>query len=511
MRVAGPAHLALPFLFAAVVPAAGCGKSPVSTRPAERRTLTVAVRADVTGIFPNPPASNEAFTIDLFSNVLEGLFRIDSALAVRPALVTSWSNADGRTWTFRLREGVRFSDGTPLTAEDVVASLRAAIDTPFPTGAFLAAIRSVEALSPFEVRVTTREESPALPSYLTAGFVLSRTALAQRPIPPVGTGPYAFAGREPGRTLTLRRNPYHEPRTAFDEIRIRVVPDARERVAALLAGDADIAEAVPLGSVDALSRDERVTVLARPGIRVLYLAPRVDRPPFDDPRAREALDLAIDRDELNARVYGGRGVPATQPVPMAVVGYEESLAVTRADRGRARELLRSVTGGLPVRVVLDAPNDRYLEDAALATEAARQMELAGFRVTVRTRPKVEYFPFLETGEAQLYLFSWACDTLEASDALDGAFRSRAPGRPANQNYQGLSDPALDRIVDEAGRASETGERIRFLRRAMGRLRELRAAAFLVVMPETIAFSKRIAWTPPPTLVLRLHEVAPARL
>ena len=510
MRTAGPALLALPFLFAAVVPAAGCGKSPAPDRPAERKTLTVAVRADVTGIFPNPPASNEAFTIDLFSNVLEGLFRLDSALAVRPALVSSWSNADGRTWTLRLREGVRFSDGTPLTADDVTASLRAAIERPFPTGAFLGAIRSVETVSPLEVRITTREECPSLPSYLTAGFVLSRAALAQTPIPPLGTGPYSFAAREPGRSLTLRRNPYHEPRAAFDEIRLLVVPDARERVAALLAGDADIAEAVPLDSVDALSRSESITVIARPGIRVLYLAPRVDRPPFDDPRAREALDLAIDRDELNARVYGGRAVPASQPVPLTVVGYEEALPVTRADRGRARELLRSVTGGAPVRVVLDAPNDRYLEDAALAKEAARQMELAGFRVSVRTRSKAEYFPFLETGASQLYLFSWACDTLEANDALDGAFRSPVRGRPPNQNHQGLADAELDRLIDDAASASEIGERIRYLRAAMERLHAIRAAAFLVVMPETIAYSNRISWTPPPTLVLRLHEVAPAR-
>ncbi|MFN7989310.1 MAG: ABC transporter substrate-binding protein [Thermoanaerobaculia bacterium] len=509
MRPAGPAALALAALLAALAPAAGCTRSAPPGRPAGREILTVAVRADVTGVFPNPPTSNEAFTIDLFSNVLEGLFRIDSALAVKPALVTSWSNADGKTWTFRLREGVRFSDGTPLSAEDVTASLRAAIETPFPTGAFLAAIRSVETVSPVEVRVTTREECPSLPSYLTAGFVLSRAALAGTPIPPLGTGPYAFAGREPGRSLTLLRNPYHEPRAAFDEIRLRVVPDGKARVAALLAGEADIAEAVPLDAVDALSRDARFRVLARPGIRVLYLAPRVDRPPFDDARVREALDLAIDRDELNARVYGGRGVPASQPVPVTVVGYEESLPVTRADRERARRLLDSAAGGSPVRVVLDAPSDRYLEDAALAREAARQMELAGFRVTVRTRPKAEYFPFLETGAAQLYLFSWACDTLEANDALDGAFRSPVSGRPPNQNHQGLADRELDRLVDGAARASEIAERIRLLRAAMSRLREIRAAAFLVVMPETIAFSRRISWTPPPTLVLRLHEVAPA--
>lgn len=493
----------------AIASSAGCHRPPPPAAPAQPRTLTVAVRADVTGMFPNPPTINEAFTIDLFSNVFDGLFRRDSALAVKPVLVSGWTNPDAKTWVFRLREGLRFSDGSLLTADDVTASLRAAIEMPFPTGAFLGAIRTVDTLSPLEVRITTREECPALPSYLASGFVLSRAALARRPIPPVGTGPYQFAAREPGRGLDLRRNPYRQPPAAFDEIHVRVIPDADARVTALVAGEADIAEGVPLRSVAALSRDDRWTVLAQPGIRVLYLAPRVDRPPFDDARVREALDLAIDRDELNARVYGGRAGLASQPVPVAVVGYEPSLPVVRADRRRARALLHAAARGAPLQLILDAPNDRYLEDAALAREAARQMELAGFRVTVRTRPKAEYFPFLAAGGAQLFLFGWTCDTLDASDVLDGAFYSRAARSPANQNYQGLADAKLDELVDAATRSSEATARFGFLRSAMVRLREIRAAAFLVVMPETIAYSKRISWTPPSTLVLRLHDVAPS--
>ena len=493
----------------AIASSAGCQRAVPPPAAAPPRTLTVAVRADVTGIFPNPPTINEAFTIDLFSNVFEGLFRLDSALSVKPVLVSGWTNPDSKTWLFRLREGVRFSDGSPLTADDVTASLRAAIAMPFPTGAFLGAIREVDTVSPFEVRVTTREQCPALPSFLVSGFVLSRAALGRRPIPPVGTGPYQLAGRQPGHGLTLRRNPHHDPPAAFDEIRVRVIPEAEARVAALLADQADIAEGVPLRSVEGLSRDDRFTVLAQPGIRVLYLAPRVDRAPFDDPRVREALDLALDRDELNQRVYQGRGTPASQPVPVAVVGYERALPVVQADRRRARALLAAAGHRSPLQVVLDAPNDRYLEDVALAREAARQMELAGFRVTVRTRPKAEYFPFLAAGGAQLFLFGWTCDTLDGSDVLDGAFRSRAPGRPANQNYQGLADAGLDRVVDEAARVSAAAARFAALRAAMARLRQIRAAAFLVVMPETIAFSKRIAWVPPSTLVLRLHDVAPA--
>ena len=136
-----------------------CGRAPTGVvahgNPPQK--LTVAVRADITGVFPEPPTQSESFTIDLFSNVLEGPFRLDANLAVKPALVSTWSNPDDRTWVFRLRQGVRFSDGTPLTSADVVASLRAAVEKPFPTAAFLSAIAKVEASGPLEFRVTTRE------------------------------------------------------------------------------------------------------------------------------------------------------------------------------------------------------------------------------------------------------------------------------------------------------------------------------------------------------------------
>lgn len=491
---------------------ASCGRERDAAPGRAERRLTVAVRADITGVFPEPPTQRESFTIDLFSNVLEGPFRLDENLAVQPALVSTWTNPDDRTWVFRLREGIRFSDGTPLTSTDVVASLRAAVEKPFPTGAFLSAISKVEASGPFEFRVTTREPSAVLPSYLTGAFVISARALAMSPILPVGTGPYVYAGREPGKEIRLTRNRFHEPAAPFDEVLLRVLPDPVERVAALLAGRVDIADALPLDAVERLSRESGLVALTRPGIRVLYLAPRVDRPPFSDLRVREALDLAIDRDELNARVYHGRGTPASQPVPVAVAGYDASIPVVRADRTQARALVHAASRGAGIDVVLDAPSDRYLNDVALAHEAKRQMELAGFRVTVRARPKAEFFPSLARGEAQLYLFGWGCDTLEAGDILNGAFRSRATSGARNDNYQGLADSVVDGATDAATRATEAEQRLEHLHAAMNRLRELRATIPLVVMPETIAYSKRISWTPPPTFVLRLHEVglAPPR-
>ncbi|MBK9966593.1 MAG: hypothetical protein IPP07_17615 [Holophagales bacterium] len=360
---------------------ASCGRERDAAPGRAERRLTVAVRADITGVFPEPPTQRESFTIDLFSNVLEGPFRLDENLAVQPALVSTWTNPDDRTWVFRLREGIRFSDGTPLTSTDVVASLRAAVEKPFPTGAFLSAISKVEASGPFEFRVTTREPSAVLPSYLTGAFVISARALAMSPILPVGTGPYVYAGREPGKEIRLTRNRFHEPAAPFDEVLLRVLPDPVERVAALLAGRVDIADALPLDAVERRSRESGLVALTRPGIRVLYLAPRVDRPPFSDLRVREALDLAIDRDELNARVYHGRGTPASQPVPVAVAGYDASIPVVRADRtqarARSRGLARRRDRRRPRRSERSLPERRGARPRGEAPDGARGLPRHG--------------------------------------------------------------------------------------------------------------------------------------
>lgn len=502
----GPRCFPIAAVALAAVLLSACGRDRATAPARDPQRLIVAVRADITGVFPEPPTQSESFTIDVFSNVLEGPFRLDANLAVTPALVSTWTNPDERTWVFRLREGVRFSDGTPLTSDDVVASLKAAVEMPFPTGTFLSAIEKVEPNGPSEFRVTTREPSAVLPSYLAAGFVISARALAKRPVLPIGTGPYVYAGRERGREVRLTRNRFHDPPAPFDEVLLQVLPDPAEREAALLRGSVDIAEGIPLDAVDRLSRERGLVARARPGTRVLYLAPRVDRPPFSDARVREALDLAIDRDELNARVYSGRAVPASQPVPVAVAGYDDSIPVVRADRERARALVAEASGGAGIDVRIDGPSNKYLGDVALVEEARRQLELAGFRVTARTRPKEEYFPLLARGEVQLYLFGWQCDTLEAGDVLAGAFRSRTPSGARNDNYQGLADARLDAAIDAASRASDAHERLGHLREAMKRIRAIRAAVPLVVMPETIAWSTRISWTPPPTFVLRLHEV-----
>jgi peptide/nickel transport system substrate-binding protein len=142
--------------FALAMAAVACG-------PEARNSLTVAVRGDVTGIFPNPPMQTESHTFDVNSNVFEGLVRFDRNLTPEPALADRWENPDEETWIFHLRPGVRFSDGSLLTARDVAASLSAAIERRYPTSVFLHAVESVRAIgTSWCAGSSTQQRSPPL-------------------------------------------------------------------------------------------------------------------------------------------------------------------------------------------------------------------------------------------------------------------------------------------------------------------------------------------------------------
>src|SRR5262249_28043438 len=158
---------------------------------------------------------------------------------------------------------------------------------------------------PLRVRIRTRGPFPNLLSRLHYGFVLPKAVLATIPVPTIGTGPWRIESHRPGQSLVLARNPHWRGPPSFEEVEAAGVPDGSARVRRVLAGGAQLAESVPLAEGDALRREPRVRVQVAPGLRVLYLALRTAEAPFSDPRVREAVDLAIDRDELVARVLFG--------------------------------------------------------------------------------------------------------------------------------------------------------------------------------------------------------------
>lgn len=487
---------------AATLGSLGCAGDRPAAVPAA--TLRIAVQGDITGVYPD--LRNESYSFAVNANVFEGLTRLGHDLGPEPALADAWANPDEHTWIFHLRPGVRFSDGTPVVMADVSASLRHAMSAS-TTRTLLAPIESIEAVAGDSLKIRTRYPCPVLLAHLAFAFVVPEAALASGGKAGVlGTGPFAVQAWTPGRELVLARNPqYRGARPDFESVRFLVTPDPAERLRALQAGDVDIADNVPTREIEALRASAALRVVSRPGLRVLFLVTRVDQPPFSDPRVREALDLAIDRDELVTRAMNGFGTPSAQLVPPPVLGFNPDIPVTVPDRERARRLLRDAghDGGLSVR--LEGPTDRYPAGVEIMREVARQLADVGIGIEVQGTPKDAFFSRVDSGRYQLLLYGWSCETIQAGEALDELIRTPPPGE--GPNIEGFSDPRIDRLIDTANRESRIRDRSTLLGEALAAVAAARPVIPLAVQNETFAFSsERVAWNPSLDMALHIADV-----
>lgn len=474
-------------------------------------TLTIAARADVTGFHPNPPMRNESYTFAINRAIYDPLVVFDGAYRLEPHLAARWESPDERTYVFELRDDVRFSDGQPLTARDVAASISAALERGWPVKDYLQAISSVKAVGPRRVEIRTAGSNLTLLTRLPWGYVSPASAVDQTPVPVVGSGPYRLESWSPGEQFVLVRNEhYWGPRPHFARVRYLVVPDDEERVAMVERGAAQMADHVPLDQLDRLETRAGLRLVVSSGHRVLFLGLRLDTPPFADPRVREAIDLAIDRRELIERALFGRAEPGAQIVPRGIVGYNPRIRPVPPDRVRARALLAEAgfPNGFATR--LEGTANRYVNDVQLLHEVARQLAGVGIRAQPDPQDKSVFFPLVDAGRSPFHLLGWASETGDAGDAIQFLAHTPAGSRMGRLNTTAISDPGIDASYAAADAASSVVERSRHLQEALARIAALRAMLPLVVQTQAVVHTTRVEWDPPVNAVIHPGEVRRAR-
>jgi peptide/nickel transport system substrate-binding protein len=473
--------------------------------------LRAAVRADVTGFFPNPPAANESYTFEMNRWVLDAVVGLDRGLNVVPALAGHWLTPDDRTFVLELRPGLRFSDGRALTAEDAARSLEAGKRLAWPNDGYLSTLDSVRVLDERRIEVRAVRPDPTLLARLAWGFVLPAEATAARPVPLMGTGPYTLAEWSPGRHFTFARNPHHwGPPSAYARAEFRVVPDDATRLGLVERGEADLADFVPPAAWERLSAEKPLRLVVGAGHRVLFIGLRVDRPPFADPRAREALEVAIDRRRVLERVYLGKGAVAHQLMPRGSVGFVPGLPAAAPDRARARVLLRAAGLDRGRVLRLDGPRNRYVHDRELMQEVAAQLAEAGLVVEVNALDKGALYARLERGESDLFLLGWASESGDGADVFEVLFPPAGIAGRGSWNAFGYFDARLDALTREAQSTTNLQARAAVLRRAFTHLAAARPVLPLVVQPEAVLLDPRsVSWDPPVSLALRPRDLRPA--
>ncbi|MCW5696674.1 MAG: ABC transporter substrate-binding protein [Bauldia sp.] len=437
----------------------------------------------------DPHSQNQGVTHNLAHHIYETLVDRDTAGALQPRLALDWyvKEDDPTVWVFELRQGVTFHNGNAFTAEDVVFSLDRARSASSNMRQLHATVESVTAIDDYTVEVKMSGPSPIYPNNLTNTFIMDKTWSEEHDLQEVqdfaagesnyavlntnGTGPYMLVSREVDveTVLALYEGHWAETPPEVTEIIYLPIADNATRVAALLSGNVDIVQDVPVQDIERLSNTAGIRVETGPENRVIYFGYRfgdeplrssniTDRNPFNDPLVREAMALALDRDAIQQIVMRGYSIPTGVATPPFVDGWTPELdAYEPANVQRARELMAEAGYANGFTVTLDTPNNRYVNDEAISQAYVGMLGQIGIQVTLASRPIAEHSPVILNNESDFYLLGWGVPTFDSAYIFNDLIHSKTETH-GTYNVGLYTNPELDEMIISL--ATETDETVR---------------------------------------------------
>jgi peptide/nickel transport system substrate-binding protein len=429
----------------------GCSQAPTEQR------LRMAYSHEL--VTMDPHAHADAITNLVLSAVYESLVRFEPGQPVKPGLADRWTTPDDSTWRIHVRDGVRFHDGSRLTPEDVVASIERARASRI-LGQQLDEIEQVRLLEGEErtIEITTGKPAPLLLTRLESVAIVRRDF---DPSNPIGTGPYQWqVGSVQGPVLLERWDDYWARAPDFDEVTIQFVSVLEELAELLHNQKLDVVASVTASYVKDHEPTMSWRVVALPTVATTYLGINVTRPPLDDLRVRQAIDDVIDRSQLVASIYSpGLATPATSLVSPEVFGFSPAHRSHGSDLERAQRLL-ALAGVAPgTRLRLDY-QERY---AAMIDPLVDSMAKIGIEIEPELHQYESFYRLLEAAENELFLFSWNFTIADASPFLDAVVHTRDHEHGLGSfNAAAVSDPVLDRMIEEAAHETRSEARLELL-------------------------------------------------
>lgn len=456
----------------------GCEATRV---PAQHRrdpgALVVAEAADVLALDPVEVTDSES--IEVGELLYEGLVGWKPGTTdIEPRLATGWQvSQDGKTWTFQLREHVRFQDGTPFDAQAVVFSFERLLEPKHPNflgakgqywRALLHEVVKVTAIDAHTVEIhTARPYSPLLGDL--AMFPMVSPAAVRRwgakfDEHPVGTGPFQLVAWNKGEQVDVKRfDGYWGKRPGLDRIVFDVDPDARQRLIDLESGSVDLATAILPDEQPFVELHPDLVLFHTPGNDVSYLAMNTQHKPFDDVRVRRAANFAINKEPIVKLAYQGRALPADSPLPPSEWGFHQPRVRYGYDPEAAKKLLAEAAadGTFDPNQVFklyapSTPRPYVSQPERVARFLQASLEQVGIHTELVLQPYARHRASVENGEHDLAMFGWVGDTGDPDNFLYVLFHSDNAVVGAAQNVAFYRDDTVDKWLDEAqGVADET--------------------------------------------------------
>ncbi|MEO0636014.1 MAG: ABC transporter substrate-binding protein [Pseudomonadota bacterium] len=434
----------------------------------------------------DPHAQNEGPTHTLAHQIYEPLIIRDHAGAFQAALATEWAPKEGdpNVWVFKLREGVTFHDGATFDAEDVVFSFERAKSETSAMKELLTSITEVRAVDDMTVEFVTDGPNPILANNFTNLFIMDKGWTEANGVTKVqdiangettfaatnanGTGAYTLVSREPDTKTVLSANDAYWGKGQFPlevtEIIYTPIQNAATRVAALLSGEVDFIQDVPVQDLGRVDGTDGLTVKTAPQNRVIFLGMNMGaddldsdnvegKNPLADVRVRRAMNMAINRDAIKQVVMRDQSQPAGMIAPPFVNGWTEEMdSSAKTDIEAAKALMAEAGYGDGFEITLDCPNDRYINDEGICQAAVGMMGQIGITVNLDAKPKAQHFPLIQNGETNFYMLGWGVPTYDSEYIFNFLTHTRSGDR-GSWNNTGFSDADVDAKI--VSLASET--------------------------------------------------------
>ncbi|MBV9532139.1 MAG: ABC transporter substrate-binding protein [Bradyrhizobium sp.] len=469
-----------------------------ATSPSSGQVLRYANQGELKSL--DPYTLNETTTLAHLGHVYEGLVERDKELKIIPALAESWETPEPTRWRFHLRRGVKFQNGDPFTADDVVFSADRVRAKGSNLLSRIPADAKVVKVDDYTVDFILTSSNPILISQWDTWYIMDKkwseenNAVAPTPAAATtpsfaslhanGTGPFSVESHQPGVKTVFKASPnwWRKPEHNLKEIIFTPIASDATRVAALLSGEVDVIEPVPIQDIQRVNASGVATVMTGPEIRTIFLGMDQARDellysnvkgknPFKDIRVREAFYKAIDIDLIRNRVMRGLSTPSALMIAPELFPLSKEFQRPKFDPDGAKKLLTEAGYPDGFEVTMDCPNDRYVNDAAICQAVVGMLARIGVKVNLLAQPKALYFAkVLKPGgyRTSFYLLGWTPGTMDSHNVLHDVLGCRDDAKDATRgeaNLAGYCNKQLDALADKILVESDTPKRDQMIKQA----------------------------------------------
>ncbi|MUV37966.1 Glutathione-binding protein GsiB [Lentibacillus sp. JNUCC-1] len=432
--------------------------------------IVIAMGSDAVSL--STQGSNDVPSSNVGENLYETLTVLDENQEVQPGLA-EWEEVDETTWDFHIKEGVKFHDGNELDAEAVKVNFDRLVDEEVasPRAFLLEAAESWEVVDDYTFRINLQYPyAPLLANLAHSGTAIMSPDTIEKDYEqmeeggdpdayinqnPAGTGPFKLKEWVPGDKIVLENfDEYWGDEAKLDTITFKVVSEQSSRIAELETGSSHIVDAIGPNNISRVEGAEGVHVVQEPSVSLSYVGFNVQKEPFDDVKVRQAISMAIDKDEIIEGVYNGVGIPAIGPLAPPVFGYNEDVEGLDYNIEQAKELLAEAGYEDGFETTIWTNDNEQRVDTAIAVQS--QLKEIGIDVEIEELEWGAYLERTANGEHDMFILGWSTVTADADYGMYPLFHSSAVGDPGNRSF--LKNDEIDEILDEARKETDPQER-----------------------------------------------------